>query len=486
MKVFAYIRVSTEEQADKGNSLFEQQERLQAYARAMGWDNPELFIDDGASAKDINRKQLTLMLERIKEDPDGGTVITTKLDRLSRKLFDILSLVDYFGKYNFKYVSQSEGFDTATPAGRLVMQMLGMVAEFERERISERVQDNMRSIARNTSKVISRPCFGYDVVDKVMLPNLEESLLVKQMYAWALLGEGSRAIAGRMNALGVKTKEGNVWHDKVVRELLQRDTMIGQFTYNKTYRKNGKTITRPEEEWIRIPDHHEAIIDRDTYEKVCQMFEARKTVGRHVKDDTFLLSGLVYCSHCGEKMNGKTNRNFSKKLNRENVHYQYLCNGYLKKKICYHHWVGRDAIEQMIINRIRTLIDAEPGSLELTVTSVDRENVDTSLIQSRLDKLDARMQKQIDAYNDDLITAADLKRATQRVNEQREELLRLLEEATASTAEQVQQQLKFKAEQQLDNILSDNRVQSKAAIRQLIDRIEVTNGSDIRIIWRGF
>ncbi len=485
MKVFAYIRVSTEEQADKGNSLFEQQERLQAYCRAMGWSEPLLFIDDGVSAKDINRRQLTRMLEQIKQH-DEGVIITTKLDRLSRKLFDILSLVEYFNKHNFKYVSQSEGFDTATPAGRLVMQMLGMVAEFERERIRERVQDNMRSIARNTLKVISRPCFGYTVKEGVMQPDIDESLIVKQMYMWALAGDGSRAIAGRLNALGLKTKEGNVWHDKVVRELLQRDTMIGQFTYNKTYKKAGKTITRPESEWIVIPDHHAPIIDLETYDKVCEMFEARKTVGRHVKDDTFLLSGLVYCSHCGEKMNGKTNRSFSKRLNQENVRYQYLCNGYLKKKICYHHWVERDAIEKLIIDRIREMVHAQPGSLELVISAPKKEDIDSSLIQASLDKLDARMQKQIDAYTEDLITAADLKRATESVNAKRQELERMLAAATANSSEQVQQQLAERAGQQIKSILSEDRVQAKSAIRQLVDRIEVLNGSDIRIIWRGF
>lgn len=92
MDFFAYIRVSTDEQVEKGNSLSEQQERIAAYCKAMGWDEPIFFIEDGYSAKNTNRPKLTEMLERIKNEPDGGIVITTKLDRLSRKLLDILKL----------------------------------------------------------------------------------------------------------------------------------------------------------------------------------------------------------------------------------------------------------------------------------------------------------------------------------------------------------------------------------------------------------
>ncbi|GIO33094.1 integrase [Paenibacillus albilobatus] len=487
MKVFAYPRVSTDEQAEHGNSLTEQQERISAYCKAMGWDDPIFFVDDGYSAKDLNRPRLTELLERIKMETDGGIIITTKLDRLSRKLYDILSLNEYFNKYNFHYVSATEGFDTSTPAGRLVLQMLGMVAEFERERTSERVKDNMLSLAKNGQKVITRPCFGYDIVDGRYKVNIDESLISKKMAVWALKGEGSRSIARRLNFdLGVKTKEGNLWSDKTVREYLQRETLVGDLVYNKTKRVGSKMVRTDPSEWVVIKDHHTPILTREEQEKIIELFQGRKQVGKHFSNDTYLLSGLVYCQHCGYKMNGKMNRSFSKRKNQENLHYQYLCDGYLKKAICYHHYVKRDEIETLIIERIKELSNSAPGTLKLVISKPEKASIDKESIKSKLSKLDKKMQKQIDAYNDDLITAHDLKIATQRVNEEREALKKLLNASEKEIEQRGKTEVHKKAKTLINDVLSIDRLKAKQSIWQLIEKIEVSNGSEIRIVWRGY
>ncbi|MGZ0043444.1 recombinase family protein [Paenibacillus ottowii] len=487
MLVYAYPRVSTDEQAERGNSLIEQQERIKAYCTAMGWDDPVFYIEEGYSAKSTNRPQLTKLLEDIKASDEGGIIITTKLDRLSRSLFDILSLVKYFDKYNFKYVSQSEGFDTSTPAGRLVLQMLGMVAEFERGRISERVRDNMRSIAKNSKRVITRPCFGYDVINGQMVINIEEALIIRRGAEALLAGKPSRTIIGSWNAREIKTKEGNEWHSKVFRELYQRETLIGKIIYNKTYREDGQVITRDPSEWIIIEDHHEPILDEDTFEKLQALFEGRKTVGKHISNDTYLLSGLVYCGHCKSKMNGKMNRSFSKKLNKENLHYQYLCDGYLKKSKCYHHFAKRDDLEALILSRIEELSTAAPGTLQLVVSSKTESgeaDEEKKKITARLEKLEKNMQKQIDAYNDDLITAHDLKLASERAKKERESLVKMLSEIDENNPSKTNSKIVKKAKKISPDISSPDRLKAKQAIRGIISEIVVTNGEDVSIVWR--
>lgn len=164
MRVALYARVSTDEQATKGNSLFEQEERLRAYCKARAWGEMELFIDDGYSAKDMKRPKLQEMLERVKQK-EFKMIVTTKIDRLCRNQLDLLTIVDELELFQCGYVSATESFDTSTAAGRMVLQILGSFAEFERQRIRERVRDNMQSSAKNSEKAISRPCFGYDIVD---------------------------------------------------------------------------------------------------------------------------------------------------------------------------------------------------------------------------------------------------------------------------------------------------------------------------------
>ncbi|AYB47675.1 recombinase family protein [Paenibacillus lautus] len=483
MVVLAYIRVSTDEQAEKGNSLNEQKERIEAYCKAMGWEEPIFFIEDGYSAKSTNRPELTIMLEKVKEY-QSGRVITTKLDRLSRKLFDILSLNNYFVKHKFHYVSATEGFDTSTPAGMLVLQMLGMVAEFERERNSERVRENMLSIARNnTKKIITRPCFGYDIVDGKMAMNLDEALCIRRAAMKLLTGTPSRSVIGEWNAQGITTKEGNEWQDKTFRELFQRETLVGDFVYNKTTRQGDKVIKNDPSLWIREKNTHEAILDRDTFTKLQELFQGRKSVGKHMSNDTYLLSGLVYCSHCGSKMNGKMNRSFSKRLNRENIHYQYLCDGYLKKGKCFHHYVQRDAIEELVISRIKEVAQAAPGTLKLVISKPQVKQVDKESIENKLAKLDKKMQKQIDAYNDDLITAEDLKAATLRVTKERDALKKILESSEEEQASRQQEELKRKARSATKAILSGDRITVKQSIRQLIERIEIKDGSQVSLVW---
>jgi len=484
MVVLAYIRVSTDEQVEKGNSLTEQKERIEAYCKAMGWDDPIFFIEDGYSAKSMNRPELTSMLEVVKENK-GGRVITTKLDRLSRKLFDILSLNNFFAKYKFHYVSATEGFDTSTPAGMLVLQMLGMVAEFERERNSERVRENMYSIAKNKpGKIITRPCFGYDIVDGKLIINLDEALPIRRAAMDLLAGTPSRSIIGEWNAQGILTKEGNEWQDKTFRELFQRETLVGDFVYNKTSRQGDKVIKNDPSLWVVEKNTHDAILDRETFSKLQELFRGRKSVGKHMSNDTYLLSGLVYCGHCASKMNGKKNISYSKKFDRQNIHYQYLCDGYLKKSKCFHHYVKRDEIEELVINRIKEVSEAAPGTLKLVIAKPQVQKIDKESIESKLAKLDKKMQKQIDAYNDDLITAEDLKAATQRVTKERETLKKLLESSQEEQVSKQKEELKRKTRSAIKDILTGDRITAKQSIRQLIDRIEIKDSSQVSIVWR--
>lgn len=483
MKIAGYIRVSTDEQVEKGFSLDEQRERLLSYCKAMGWPEPTIYEDDGYSAKDLRRPELSRLLGDVKTE--GYTlIITTKLDRLSRRLFDILSVIDYLDKHNCSYASTSEPFDTTTPAGRMTLQMLGMVAEFERERISERVRDNMRSLARKGEKIITRPCFGYDVKNGVMEINLEEALIVQQMAKWTLDGHGARDIARRLNEMGVRTKNGYEWHDRTVRELLKRETLIGEFVYNRTYKKGTRIITRPEEEWIRVEDHHEPILDKETFYSIQKILDSRKqSASRYVDEVNYLLTGLLVCGHCGGKMIGRVD---TKKTNREYRYYRYVCNTYMKKGGCFFHHLHREEIETIIIERIKKIATATAGQLDITVIkNQPTKRTDKEALEERLRKLDLKAQRQIEAFEDDLISSHDLKKAQERIEKERQQLLAALKDLEKSEQKDDGAVVQERAKRLLDDVLSVDRLKAKNAIRQLIHHVEIMNGTDVSITWYG-
>lgn len=480
MRCTIYIRVSTDEQADKGNSLSEQKERLSAYCTAMGWANPKFIIDDGYSAKNLNRPGIKQLIDRI-EHNEVDIVLTSKLDRLCRNLLDLLQLVELFSVHNCSFVSSSESFDTSTAVGRMTLQLLGTFAEFERERISERVKDNMLSLAKNTDKALTFACYGYDLVDGKYVINELEAQNVRTMFVLAEEGRGHRAIAKHLNDQGAVTKRGKMWDQVNVKRLMNTETIAGVMVYNKRQIKNGKTTYRDKEDWIIKENNHPAIIPMERYEKVQQIMQSRSRANKHADSETYLLTGLVKCKHCGKGMKGSTTR-YKTKYN-DYTYFRYICSSYALGYGCKHHVVQRDQMEQIIIEQIEDLSRASVKELKkLNVAAPPTVTEEIKEIESQLARVEKRMQKQIEAYENDLISTVDLKTARQRVEKERLELRERIEKLESKKADS--ESLKSKAENLLGDITGLDRLKSKAALRQLIDRIEIENSELISIVWK--
>jgi len=477
--IAAYIRVSTDEQADKGNSLTEQQERLSAYCKAMGWPEPIFYIDDGYSAKNLNRPAIKRLLEDVQQNKID-IVLTSKLDRLCRNLLDLLQVIELFNAHNCSYISASESFDTSTASGRLTLQLLGTFAEFERERISERVKDNMLSIARNTSRAITRPCYGYDIVNGQYVINEVEAQFVLMMFDLAEQGHGHRMIAKILNDRGATTKLGKPWDQVNVKRLMRTETIAGVMVYNKRQSKNGKMIERDKSEWIIKENNHPAIIPLERFERVQEIMRSRSRAKKHADSETYLLTGLVKCRHCGRNMKGSTSRH--KRKYGEYTYYRYICSSYVLGYGCKHHAVHRDDLEQLIIERIKEVASMSAKDIKLSITHSSLVFDEIRYIKDQLARIEKRMQKQIEAYENDLISAEDLKTARKRIDVERQRLKDQLEKLEAKKAEPAAVQAN--AAKLLGEITGVDRVRAKVAIRQLIEQIEIENGELVSIVWK--
>jgi DNA invertase Pin-like site-specific DNA recombinase len=155
-KGIAYIRVSTAEQAEQGLSLDAQTARIAAYCAAMGWPVSEVIRDAGASAKSPQRPGIAALLERVR----GGEIeriVVAKLDRLTRSVRGLCALVELCVEHDVALVSASESLDTSSAAGRMVVHMLGVVAQWEREAIAERTREALAAKKRRGEPVGRRP-----------------------------------------------------------------------------------------------------------------------------------------------------------------------------------------------------------------------------------------------------------------------------------------------------------------------------------------
>ncbi len=222
----AYVRVSTEEQATSGVSLAAQEARIGAYALALGFEIAETVQDAGQSAKTLQRPGIARILEGVRSGTIGRVVIL-KLDRITRSTRDLADLLDTFAKADAALISVSESLDTSSAAGRMVVNMLGVVAQWEREAIGERTSDAL-SQKRATSQAYSPTPFGYCRDGKALVPVPEEQAALDEAIRLDRAGVSFRAIGRALTERGVVPHRGSAWHASSVRAMLRSKMVVGR------------------------------------------------------------------------------------------------------------------------------------------------------------------------------------------------------------------------------------------------------------------
>ncbi len=221
MKAIGYIRVSTQEQASEGVSLAAQERKLRAYAELYGVELMDVVADAGASAKSLDRPGLQAALARIEAGEAEG-ILVAKLDRLTRSVKDLGTLIDrYFGeKAGFRLMAVDDQIDTKSAGGRLVLNVLASVSQWEREVIGERTATALAEIKRQGGHV-GREAFGFEMRDGRLVVNEAEAAIAARVAEMRAAGATLQAIADTLNAEGVATKRGGRWAPSTVRNILQ-------------------------------------------------------------------------------------------------------------------------------------------------------------------------------------------------------------------------------------------------------------------------
>ena len=196
-RAVAYVRVSTEQQAQEGNSLAAQKEKLRLYAELHGLELVAIEVDAGLSASTLDRPGLRKALERL-ERFECEALVVVKLDRLTRSVRDLCTLVDtYFAAGTHRLMSVSEAVDTSTASGRLVLNILMTVSQWEREAAAERTTAVMQHLKSTGMFTGGFPPFGFFVNDEgELVEHVEEqALMMTARYKRAEYGMSLRKIA---------------------------------------------------------------------------------------------------------------------------------------------------------------------------------------------------------------------------------------------------------------------------------------------------
>ena len=233
-----YTRKSVEEGLDQEfNSLDAQREAGEAYIasqKANGWVClPTRYDDGGYSGGNMKRPALQQLLA----DCEAGLVdiiVVYKIDRLSRSICDFADLSKKFDEWGTQFVAVTQEINTATSAGRMMLNILITFAQYEREVITERVRDKMAASRKKGKWDGGRVPMGYRVENKKLTIVEEEARIIQRIFQRFIEVQSPALIAQELNKDGIRTKQGRIWDRQHIYRILSNHTYVGKVNYKNS------------------------------------------------------------------------------------------------------------------------------------------------------------------------------------------------------------------------------------------------------------
>ena len=236
VRVATYSRVSTQEQATENTSLASQDGQLVAYCQMRGWTIINAYIDPGFTGKNGDRPGL----KQLRSDARMGLfdkVLVTKLDRLARNLRLLMDIEAELNEFNVALTSIKESVDTSNGTGKMVFQLFGMIAEWERETIIERTRSGRIQRYKEGCWACGKPPYGYsyDKVTRKLLINEEQAKVVRFIFDGYNSGKSLTAMNEMLDAENIPTIRGKVrgWIDAGIRCILINPAYKGVLIVNR-------------------------------------------------------------------------------------------------------------------------------------------------------------------------------------------------------------------------------------------------------------
>ena len=438
MKIALYLRVSTEDQAKEGYSLEVQRETLEAYAKREGHEVYQVYSDDGISGATTNRPALTALLADAKSGK-FELVLVAKLDRFSRNLRDLLNLVEELCACGAGFKSAGEPFDTTTSAGKLMFQQLGSFAEFERNRIAERVFPGMLKGAMQGHWLGSRFApygYNYNKAAKMLEVVESEAEIVRLIFALYIEGKSTWSIGAALAKKGLRNRKGNYFGTKAVWDILKNRIYEGKIVWNvhhydktKKTAKGYKYVKNALDKIIVSQGKHKAILSEEVFAQAQKLFAEKRIYMRKARPGDYLLSGIIFCGKCNHKYIGASSvSNHRTKATKKWYRCSSRNNGYLS---CNNTSVKAEDLEPQVDEWLEMLLNSEqftsrwtnmtfPASKPKEVDKAAKSEVDAKLTANL-----AKQTKLTDAFVDGLMSKEVFEAKNRNLMKEGEELKKI-------------------------------------------------------------
>ena len=368
-----YCRLSQEDE-NKGdsNSIQNQRAILEKYAKDNGFENIQIFIDDGYSGVSFNRPDFQRLLEMM-EQGKVSTLITKDLSRLGRNYIEVGNYTEMlFPRWNVRYIAVNDNYDSLYSEGNEFAPFKNLFNEWFARETSKKIRAVVKAKAERGERVSTQIPYGYkkdpDVKGHLLIDE-ETAPVVRMIFDLCAAGNGPRIIANilrekkilkptiyRYQQTGTyyritDTEDIYGWNDRTVAGILDNEVYLGHTVNCKTMvasYKDKRKLERPESEWLRFENTHEAIIDQATWDIVRKVRAGKRR--RTSMGDLNKYNGLLCCSDCGSKLY------FVRGITIKPENYSFICSRYRKhmgEEQCTPHSIKEVVLDEIILEEIR-------------------------------------------------------------------------------------------------------------------------------------
>ena len=362
-----YARLSKDDELQgESNSISNQKRILETYARDNGFLNYRFFVDDGWSGANFQRPGFMEMMDCV-ENGEVKCVITKDLSRMGRNYLQVGMFTEItFPKKGVRFIAINDGVDSAQGENDFAP-LRNIFNEWLVRDTSKKIKAVKRSKGMSGKPITSKPVYGYLMdEDENFIIDEEAAPVVRQIYSLCLAGNGPTKIARMLTEQQIPTpgtleyrRTGSTrryhpgyeckWATNTVVHLLENREYTGCLVNFKTEKPSYKlkhSIENPPEKQAVFENHHEPIIDRETWERVQELRKQRKRPNRY--DEVGLFSGILFCADCGSVMYQQRYQTDKRKQD------CYICGSYKKRTAdCTAHFIRTDLLTAGVLSNLR-------------------------------------------------------------------------------------------------------------------------------------
>lgn len=364
-----YPRLSHEDELQgESNSISNQKRILETYAKQNGFTNLRWYTDDGYSGANFQRPGFQAMLADI-EAGKVGTVIVKDMSRLGRNYLQVGMYTEMiFPQKNVRFIAINDGVDSAQGENDFAP-LRNIFNEWLVRDTSKKIKAVKRSKGMSGKPITSKPVYGYLMdKDENFIIDEEAAPVVRQIYSLCLAGNGPTKIARMLTEQQIPTpgtleyrRTGSTrryhpgyeckWATNTVAHILENREYTGclvNFKTDKVSYKLKHSVENPPEKQAIFENHHEPVIDRETWERVQELRKQRKRPNRY--DEVGLFSGILFCADCGSVMYQQRYQTDKRKQD------CYICGSYKKRtRDCTAHFIRTDLLTAGVTENLRKI-----------------------------------------------------------------------------------------------------------------------------------